>query len=112
MIPPFTQIQTTDDVSNRVQANIAKTLNPIVALPMIQSDLLPKVKLYLNDPVTGATGYINAIQHKLGRALQGWAIVRLRANSQVWDVQDTNKTPGATLLLRVSADAVVDLIVF
>lgn len=86
------------------QVKWASILNPLLSNPALASIVLESISL-----ATGA----NVINHKLGRRLQGWKIVRMRNNfSQVYDTQDANPTPQLTLNLNASADVVVDLEVF
>lgn len=81
----------------------ATQLNPLLANPLAQGQLLKSVSL-----VSGS----NSINHKLGRKLQGWIIVRLRASATVYDTQDANQSPAVTLQLTASAPVTVDLWVF
>lgn len=54
----------------------------------------------------------NVIDHKLGRKLQGWKPVRIRALANIYDNQDNNRTPQLTLLLVSNAAVTIDLEVF
>ena len=86
-----------------MQINLVRTLNPVFNTPILGGNLLTNVSLTL-----GA----NTINHGLGRVLNGWIPVRQRAQSELWDSQDANKTPALTLALNTSAAVVVDLYVF
>lgn len=86
-----------------LETNWAKILNPIISNPSLQSILLQNISL-----ASGA----NVINHKLGRKLQGWKIVRQRASASVYDTQDTNIHPDLTLFLTSSGIVSVDLEVF
>jgi len=86
-----------------LQTNWASVINPVVNNPLTNGILLKEVSL-----ATGA----NVINHRLGRKLQGWILVRIRAASSIYDTQDTNQTPQLTLNLQSSASSVVDLYVF
>ena len=79
------------------------TLNALLALPQNQSVILKKVPL--NNGVTN-------VNHLLGRTLIGWKIVRQRASASIWDSQDSNQTPAATLVLNSNAAVTVDIEVF
>ena len=76
----------------------SSALNPLLAQPLVQGNLLTEVKL-----VSGS----NAINHGLGRPLQGWIIVRRRqfvvtgtpTAYDVVDTQDSNQMPQLTLQL-------------
>lgn len=86
-----------------MQTQWAQQLDPVISNPTIQTVLLKNIAL-----ASGA----NVVNHKLGRALQGWYIVRLRASATVYDTQDSNQTPNLTLNLTASAPVTVDLVVF
>lgn len=81
----------------------ASILNPIVANPANNSILLKNIQLAVGT---------NVINHKLGRNLQGWSIVRKRASADLYDTQDTNQMPNLTLTLVSDAIVTVDLMVF
>jgi len=104
MISQFSKLQTGDSTLQRIQDNIANTLNPITQNPLINAQILPGIVLKVGP---------NVINHGLGRKLQGWSILRMRVVfSQVFDTQDTNLTPDKTLLLNSSVLVTVDLEVF
>lgn len=86
-----------------MQTKWASILNPLLGNPSLQSLVLTSIPL--------ASGS-NAINHGLGRKLQGWKIVRQRASATIYDTQDSNAQPTLTLLLTASAPVVVDLEVF
>jgi hypothetical protein len=102
-IPKFFTLNTKDYDLGRVQDNLVRTLDPLVNTPILAGNLLQNIPL-----VIGA----NIVNHKLGRNLVGWIIVRQRAAASVYDTQDTNKTPNLNLTLISNAVAVVDLYVF
>lgn len=81
----------------------ASAINPLLTNPSLDSLLLKSVSL--------KTG-INVINHKLGRELQGWKIVRQRAAASIYDTQDQNQMPELTLTLVSSAPVVIDLELF
>lgn len=73
-------------------------LDPIVSNLITQGIVLKNVQLQIGS---------NAINHGLGRALQGWVIVRKRGAAAIYDTQDQNQSPQLTLLL--TSDAVVNI---
>lgn len=94
----------------------AQSLNPILAFPPNSGVLLTRIAL-----VSGS----NAINHKLGQTLKGWAIVRKRlwitsgtvTTYDVTDTQDNNTNPTQTLILyctqgTASNPVLVDIEVF
>lgn len=86
-----------------MQTAWSSQLNPIVTMPQSSGVLLKQVSLKAGD---------NTIDHRLGRNLQGWQLVRIRAAATIYDKQDTNKLPSRTLILNSSAPVVVDIFVF
>lgn len=95
--------QTDDRQFNQFQQALSSALQPITSLPTATSSLLTSISL-----VAG----VNTINHKLNRKLLGWYPVRVRAESTLWDEQDTNPNPTQTLILNCTNDVVIDLIVF
>lgn len=93
-----------DDQSlSLMQTAWATELDPVLRNPLTSGNLLKSVEL-----VTGS----NSVNHKLGRKLQGWLVIRKRAISEIYDAQDTCPTPALTLQLVSSANVTVDLYCF
>lgn len=86
-----------------MQTTWAQALDPVIANPL-NSVLILKNQVL----ATGA----NVVNHKLGRKLEGWFLIRQRAAASIYDTQDTNQMPQLTLTLESSADVVVDIGVF
>lgn len=87
----------------QTQNTWATSLDPLLNFAPNKGLLLPNISL-----TTGA----NVVSHKLGRKLQGWIPVRVRASATLYDTQDSNQMPQLTLNLTASANVVVDLWVF
>jgi len=88
----------------QMQTTWATQLNPLIKNPANNSSILQSVSLSAGS---------NTINHKLGRKLQGWALVRQRGvAASVYDNQDSNQYPDLTLILVSSAPVVVDILVF
>lgn len=81
----------------------ASILNPIIAQPQATGLLLKNISMTTGD---------NTINHKLGKPLQGWIVVRNNAASTIYDKQDTNQMQDRTLVLNSSANCIVTLWVF
>lgn len=81
----------------------AATLNPVLANPLVSGLVLKDVSLLLGT---------NTINHRLGRELQGWVIVRNNANATFYDNQTNNQLGQFNLILIASANAVVSIYVF
>lgn len=87
---------------DQMQVNWAQALNPIIANPLLQGQMIS---------ATLATG-ANVINHKLGRKLVGWFLVGINAPATIYDTQATNQSQALTLQLTSSAAAQVNLWVF
>jgi len=97
-------IYKSDDQSlTLLQTAWATQLNPVLALPQSSGVILKNVRLAIGD---------NTINHRLGRNLQGWQLIRVRAAATIYDKQDANQLKDLTLVLNSSAVVVVDLFVF
>ena len=91
---PFSQMQTT----------WAAKLDPVIDAELNNGLILQNQPLKVGG---------NTINHKLGRKLQGWFIVRQRGVvANIYDTQDNNSSPALTLLLTSSAAVNVDIFVF
>lgn len=95
--------QTDNNDLSLMQTNWASQLNPLLRNPISNGLLLSEVVLASGD---------NTINHKLGRKLQGWIVVRKRAAADIYDKQDSNLMPQLTLVLNASGAVTVDLYVF
>lgn len=100
---PFTKLITHDPDLNKVQDTLVRTLNPVFNTPILGGNLIQGAIL--------KTGF-NAINHKLGRTLVGWIIVRQRAAASIYDDQDFNTVPAQTLILVTDAPVTVDIYCF
>lgn len=88
---------------SQMQTQWSSLINPVLANPLTQSQILTGVKL-----ISGTT----QVNHKLGRALQGWMICGINGVSSVYDTQASNQMPDLTLTLVSSAAVTVNLVVF
>lgn len=86
-----------------LQTKWKSEIDPLLAKPLTQGLLLPSVSLAIGT---------NTINHRLGRKLIGWQLTRKRAAAAIYDTQDSNQMPQATLTLVSDAVVVVDLWVF
>lgn len=97
------QFQSSDRILQMLQTAWASKIEPFLKKSTNNSIVLPSVQL-----IVGTT----TINHRLGRKLQGWKIVRQRALASIYDVQDSNEMPELTLKLVSNAVVSVDLEVF
>lgn len=86
-----------------MQTKWAQELNPVLNSPLLAGRLIRNVAL-----INGST----QVDHKLGRKLQGWMVIRKRGAAEIYDSQDSNSMPQLTLSLVSNADVSVDLYVF
>ena len=104
MYKHFKKVDIEDQILSRFQDNVEGAISTLPDTEIIQGRIVKNVELLSASTVK--------VSHKLGRALLGWTIIRQRASSIVWDLQDANKTPNLTLDLKCSADVTVDIWVF
>lgn len=100
----FQKIYTGDPLQQRLQDNIAKSFSVIEKLPQLDSVIVKDVVL--------SAAIDNAVEHKLGRAIQGWQIIRQNANAVVWESATVNTTPSSFVILRASATCTVSILFF
>lgn len=81
----------------------AQELNPVLANPIVSSQLLTGIKL-----LTGT----NTINHTLGQKLQGYVVVLNNSPATFYDNQSTNPAPQRTLIINASQDTTVSILVF
>lgn len=86
-----------------MQTQWASAINPLLSNPLVSGLVLKNVPL-----ATGST----QVNHRLGRKLQGWCLIRKRASADIYDAQDSNSMPELTLSLVSDANVLVDLYVF
>jgi hypothetical protein len=100
----FKKIPSKDNVTKQLQNNVEEAINPIINSQIVDGVLVRDVCLLALKP--------NLVTHKLGREPLGYVIVRKRADSRIWDVQDDNINKTTTLAITCSHDVQVDLWVF
>ncbi len=81
----------------------AATINPIIANPLVNGNLLKNISVQSGD---------NVINHGLGAALQGYIVVKNSAAVTFYDKQDVNSMPQLTLILHASDVTTISLYVF
>ena len=92
-----------DFVANKAQENTASVITPFLRSRILDGVLLKNISLNSGS---------NLVEHKLGRKIEGWIVVRQRADARVWDDQDNNVNVSTTLKLQTSAAVEVDLWIF
>lgn len=89
---------------NAVQDNVETALHQVLDKDILDRIPLPKVLLI--------PGQVNYVAHKLGRAVQGYNVIRRFGDVRVWDATGTNLSPDRLLPLMASATGYVQLEVF
>lgn len=79
----------------------AATLNPVLALPILNGVQLNDIVLAANVPLT--------INHLLQRMPQGWMVTDNTADTAIWRTMPFNKL---TITLESSADTTISVWVF
>lgn len=83
------------------QTQWASTINPILALPILNGNEIDEIKLI--------AGKAQAINHLLQRVPQGWFLLDNTANTVIWRTAMFN---SLTLSLQSSADTTISIWVF
>ncbi len=83
------------------QTKWSATLNPIIALPILNGNQLSNIRLIANTP--------KAINHLLQRPPQGWFLTDNSANSVVWRTIAFNQL---TITLESSADTLISFWIY
>ena len=97
------QFQSNDRNLQMLQNQWASQLDPVLINPLVNGRLIQGQVL---------TSGVNTINHKLGRKLVGWIVVRNNSNVTFYDSQDSNQMPELTLVLNASGATTVSLWVF
>lgn len=97
------RINASDYELNRVQDNLARPIDQLLQVPILDGQLVEDVVLKAGD---------NLVDHGLGRVLRGWIVVRQSAMSDLYDKQSTNPFPARQLALNSSNAATVSMWVF
>ena len=92
-----------DETVQLLQNKWAAIINPVVNNPSNNARIIKDYSLSIGS---------NTINHKLGKKLQVWRLVRKRAAAEIYDDQDNNPSPQLTLVLVSDSNVVVDLEVF
>lgn len=99
----FQKIFTQDSLQQRLQDNIANSFNQFERLPQLDSTIVKDVAITTNDTF---------VEHRLGREVQGWQLVRQNANAVVYESSTVNAQPSSTIILKASANCTVSILFF
>ena len=100
----YKKVPSKDKVIDQLQKNIEQAINPIINSQIVDGILLKDVCLEALKA--------NLVTHKLGRPALGYIVVRKRADSRIWDIQDDNINKSTTIAITCSHNVTVDLWVF
>lgn len=100
MIAAVPNLQSEDRVQNQSSQNIISALNQLLKNPLVQGNFVKNTFLSSGS---------NVIPHGLGRTLQGWSIVDINADADIYRSAPLN---AQNLTLTTSADVTVSLYVF
>jgi len=99
-VKSFKKIENSNTETSKLQDNVESSLKQITSKDILNGVLLKNIRL---------TSGSNTINHKLGRQLIGFIVIRQRAQAQIWDSQDDNSLKNLTLILNSSANVEIDL---
>jgi len=99
----FPKLNVTDRKLNQIQDNLSGALNPLLNLPLNDSNFLEELTVIIGS---------NILSHGLGRNLRGWVVVRNDSDVTFYDTQKDNPLPEKSLWLVASGPAKISLIVF
>lgn len=97
-LPPYTQLQHSDTLINRIQNLVATAITPVLSILFLDGQQLTSVTL------TAATPTV--VSHRLGHPVNNWWVTKLNANAAVWESAASTNT---TITLSTSADVVVNI---
>jgi hypothetical protein len=99
----FTQLWSKDQEVTRVQSHIQKTFAPLLELPFADGVLRSDLSIGTAD---------TEIEHKLGRAYEGWLVVGLKTNSVVYESATSNTNKSSVIILQASSAATATIFFF
>ena len=99
----FTQLWSKDQEVTRVQSHIQKTFAPLLELPFADGVLRSDLSIGTSD---------TEIEHKLGRAYEGWLVVGLTTNSVVYESATSNTNKRSVIILQASSAATATIFFF
>lgn len=83
------------------QTKWASTLNPIIALPILNGNMVMNIQLVANKPLV--------VNHLLQRLPQGWFVTDNTANTAIWRTQDFTQL---TIVLESSVNTTISIWIF
>ena len=99
----FTQLWSENQEITRLQSHIKTALNPLLELPISDGVMIKDLTIETTDTL---------VNHKLGRAYEGFIITRLKTNAVIFESSSTNHTPGRIIIMKASTQATADIYFF
>jgi DNA polymerase III sliding clamp (beta) subunit (PCNA family) len=101
-LKPFQQINVDDYSLSKVQDNVKAAIDPFSSNPLLDGILLENVSL--------VSASDNVINHKLGRKIRFWFLIRgpiATASTRIYEI--TSSIPEKYLTLKTDQDCTVSL---
>lgn len=95
---PFSILKTGQDLLERIQQNIANALNPLLAIPLVDGNLISQYVL--------KAGSVNLVPHGLGRKPKLWFVAGQNGNNTVWETPSLTTTQFLALNTTPSTQTV------
>ena len=99
----FTEIQTTDEATNRLQKNIHTALRPLLQLPFADG-------VHKTDQAIGTGDTI--VDHGLGRRYVGYIITKQNADTSIFVSTTANSFEDRQIILKAGASVTADIFFF
>ncbi len=107
----FRKVNTSSEMLNRVQNAVADAVDPLLRIPILDGRIVDKETNSIGqeiDIILSTTP--KNVEHKLGRAYQGWFLIDKDANVNVWvdpPVAGVDPNVDRTKYLRLDASGSV-----
>lgn len=103
-LKPFKKIKIPTREVEQMQESISQTVNPVIRKEILNGLLIKDVDL--------DSGVDNFVEHKLGRKLIGYVVVRKNVPAVINDKQETNQQSDRFLILNCTVGVRVTLWLF
>lgn len=101
-LPNFRRVNTKLNDLKLLQDSLDAALRPIIDKLILDGRLIEDIEL--------TTGQANLIDHRLGRSIRGYVVVKRDADARVWD--SVPDRPATQIDLRSSANVTISIWVF
>lgn len=104
MIRSFRKIRSETEDLVQVQENIEQTFSSLLRVPQLNGVLLRDISLQ--------SGQNNRIEHKLGRSVIGYTVIRKDAPATIYDTKSSKVSDQNILLLNTDLNTTIDIWIF